>query len=133
MPALTIELPRRQTQAARLAAALSQIRGLEPDEVRNRDAERQFLREEHLHRLVVQFQRVLARSLAEAGRFREAEELAKAILATRLRQISDPDGTGRTLGDGLERPVGVIPARKLFFEYQSPANSRTISAAWRLW
>ncbi len=42
-------------------------------------------------------QRVLARALADKGRFAEAEALASAVLVARRRQTSDPEGTGRTL------------------------------------
>ncbi len=49
------------------------------------------------HLVTLWMHRVLARALADEGRFTEAEALASAVLAARRRQTSDPEGTGRTL------------------------------------
>lgn len=48
------------------------------------------------HPYVLHLQRVLARALAEEGRFVEAETLARQTLDERLRQAMDPEGNGRT-------------------------------------
>jgi serine/threonine protein kinase/tetratricopeptide (TPR) repeat protein len=49
------------------------------------------------HLLTLHLQRVWARALAEEGCSAEAEGLARSTLEARLRQTSDPEGTGRTL------------------------------------
>jgi serine/threonine protein kinase/tetratricopeptide (TPR) repeat protein len=59
-----------------------------------RQASQRFLPD---HPLTLFIQRVLARVWAEEGRFAEAETLARTALDIRLRQTSEPQGTGRTL------------------------------------
>jgi tetratricopeptide (TPR) repeat protein len=49
------------------------------------------------HFITLWLQRVLARALAEQGKFAEAEALARSTLEARLRQTTDQEGTARTL------------------------------------
>jgi serine/threonine protein kinase/tetratricopeptide (TPR) repeat protein len=49
------------------------------------------------HFITLHLQRVLARALAEEGRFAQAETLVRSTLEARLRQTTDQEGTGRTL------------------------------------
>jgi tetratricopeptide (TPR) repeat protein len=49
------------------------------------------------HHYTLHLQRVLARALADEGRFAEAEALARSTLEARLRQTVDLEGNGRTM------------------------------------